>query len=390
MVSPGRLHELDALRSFALGGILLVNIWYFADPFTLSGSISPNHDSPPDLAVRFAVAALIEAKFYLLFSFLFGYSFVLQWRAAADSRRSGMQRTLRRLAALCVLGLLHGVLLFFGDILLTYSLMGLILLASHRARPSSAVLTAAALTAGVGSLILLLGFVIALAPHWLPPPEATLDPDALIESPASAFAANANSFLATVAGVVFLQGPLSLAMFYLGLAAGKVRLLERRPSVRALTTTAAACLPLGLAAGVVQAYLTVYVDRDQFGVLAAGITTLTAPLQAAGYASLLLLCFRTPAGARLCRFLAFAGRIALTNYLLQSVAMALIFTAYGLRLSDRLPAIAVAAIAVVVFGAQLILSRLLLSRFRQGPAEWLLRRATYGRSTTAARGSSRG
>ena len=373
-----RLREVDALRSFALGGILMVNIWYFADPFILAGTVSPNHGSAADLAVRFTVAALFEAKFYLLFSFLFGYSFVLQWRAAVAANASPVQRMLRRLGALFVLGLLHGLLLFFGDILLTYSLMGLILLASHSMRTSSAAIAGGALTGVIGSLILMVGLFVAIAGTGIPPSGITVDVDALTQNPGSVFSTNARNFLDTVAGVVFLQGPLSLAMFYLGLAAGRARLLERRLSARTLTTTAATCLPVGLTAGVLQAYLTTYADGDRFGILAVGISTLTAPLLAAGYVSILLLVFRTTAGAHLCGFLAPAGRMALTNYLMQSVILALIFTAYGLRLSDQLPAVTVAGIAVVVFVSQLVFSRILLSHIRIGPAEWLLRSVTYG------------
>ncbi|GAA2174165.1 DUF418 domain-containing protein [Arthrobacter parietis] len=386
-MGSARLREVDALRSFALGGILMVNIWYFADAFTLAGEISPNHRSAADLAVRFTVAALFEAKFYLLFSFLFGYSFDLQWRAAIAATASPVQRIQRRLAALFVLGLLHGLVLFFGDILLTYALMGLILLATHSLRTSTAVITGSALIGGIGSLILAVGLFIAGAGAGAPSAAIAVNSGALTQSPSSVFAANADNFLENVAGVVFVQGPLSLGMFYLGLAAARARLLERPLSTRILTTTAATCLPVGLAAGVFQAYLTTYGSGDRFSVLAFGISTLTAPLQTAGYVSLLLLLFRTAAGARLCGLLAPAGRMALTNYLLQSVIMALVFTAYGLRLSDGLPASAVAGIAVVIFAAQLILSRLLLARIRIGPAEWLLRSITYGRRSTRAPGS---
>lgn len=381
--------EIDALRCFALGGILMVNIWYFANPFALSGVISPDHASTTDLAVRFAVAAFFEAKFYLLFSFLFGYSFVLQWRAALAAGASPARRMQRRLGALLILGLLHGVLLFFGDILLTYALMGLILLATHSMRPSSAAVTGSALIGVIGSLILLVGLFVAVGPPSAVP-AIGVDSVDLTQSPASALAANAGNFLETVASVVLLQGPLSLAMFYLGLAAAHVRLLERPLPLRALITTAAACLPLGLAAGILQAYLTTYVDREQFQVLAVGISTLTGPILTAGYVSALLLAFRTQPGAALCRLLAPAGRIALTNYLLQSAVMALIFTAYGLRLSNQLPAAAVAGVAVVIFASQVLLSGFLLSRVRTGPAEWLLRRMTYWREGRPARGSSAG
>ena len=101
-MKPERLRQLDALRSFALGGILMVNIWYFADPFALADRISANHDSSTDLVVRFVVAPLFEAKFYLLFSFLFGYSFVLQCRAAIAVGASAARRMSRRLVALLV------------------------------------------------------------------------------------------------------------------------------------------------------------------------------------------------------------------------------------------------------------------------------------------------
>lgn len=373
-----RLREIDALRSFALWGILMVNIWYFADPFTLAGEVSPQSGSGTDLAVRFAVAALFEAKFYLLFSFLFGYSFVLQWRMASNANASPVQRMQRRLAALLVLGLLHGMLLFFGDILLTYSLMGLILLATSSMRTTTATITGSALVGILGSIILAVGLFVAITPAGIPPSGVTVDVDALTQSPGTVLASNAGNFLNTVAGVVFVQGPLSLAMFYLGFAAGRAGLLERPLPTRTLAAGAAIGLPVGLAAGAFQAYLTTYGDAERFSILAFGISTLTAPLLTAGYVSLLLLFFRTPAGTYLCGFLAPAGRIALTNYLMQSVMMALVFTAYGLRLSNQLPAAAVAGIAVVMFAAQLVFSRILLSRFRTGPAEWLLRRITYG------------
>ncbi len=382
-----RLQELDALRAFALCGILMVNIWYFADPFTAVSGVGPAYESAADLSVRFLVGALFEAKFYILFSFLFGYSFVLQWAAAGGSV---VPRTLRRFAALFILGLAHGLLLWFGDILLVYALMGLILLATRMMRSRPAFFTGIGITVGIGGLTLLLGLVVMLTPteDGLAITQ-TVNPDVLTQNPASAFAANLSNYLTLAPAGAFIQGPLALAMFYVGMAAGKARLLEGRPPARVLMTAAAVCLPIGLAAGVFQSYLTTYVDWSRYGLLAMSISILTAPLLTAGYVSLLLLLFRTAAGRGLMNVLAPAGRMALTNYLLQSVAMVLIFTAFGLGLSNRLPALTVAGVVVAIFGAQLALSRLYLSRFQQGPAEWLLRRVTYwGTTTTAIRSSA--
>ncbi|MDD7990186.1 hypothetical protein PVA98_13440, partial [Achromobacter xylosoxidans] len=81
-MAPPRLAQVDALRGFALLGILVVNIGVFASPFYANGIADPAFSSRADLAVRWLVAWLFETKFYLLFSFLFGYSFTLQMAAA--------------------------------------------------------------------------------------------------------------------------------------------------------------------------------------------------------------------------------------------------------------------------------------------------------------------
>lgn len=135
----GRLAQVDALRGFALLGILVVNIGYMASTYHGSGLEDPGFASPLDGAVRWFVTVFFEAKFFLLFSFLFGYSFTLQLDSAERSGARFAPRFLRRLAGLFVLGALHAVLLFPGDILTMYAVLGLILLAARRpgpARPS--------------------------------------------------------------------------------------------------------------------------------------------------------------------------------------------------------------------------------------------------------------
>lgn len=84
---PARLQHVDALRGFALLGILAVNIWSFADPYYASPTSNPAYSSALDHLVRWLVSVFFEAKFYLLFSFLFGYSFTLQMSSAERSGR---------------------------------------------------------------------------------------------------------------------------------------------------------------------------------------------------------------------------------------------------------------------------------------------------------------
>ena len=126
-----RLLNVDALRGFALLGILTVNIWLFADPYFASGANNPRYAGALDSGVRFVVALLFETKFYLLFSFLFGYSFTLQMAAAERAGAAFRPRMLRRSAGLVILGVLHGCLLFYGDILHLYGLLCCLLLAVH-------------------------------------------------------------------------------------------------------------------------------------------------------------------------------------------------------------------------------------------------------------------
>lgn len=85
----------------------MVNVWAFADPYYATASGNPAFDGPVDHAVRFVVAALFETKFYLLFSFLFGYSFTLQMASAERDGVSFVGRMLRRVLGLAVLGAVH-------------------------------------------------------------------------------------------------------------------------------------------------------------------------------------------------------------------------------------------------------------------------------------------
>ncbi|WP_437080432.1 DUF418 domain-containing protein [Streptomyces sp. enrichment culture] len=123
--TPTRLLDVDALRGFALFGILVVNLAYFASGYPFHLVADPAHGSWRDDSVEFGVRLLFEMKFYLLFSFLFGYSFTLQLAAAGTAGANFTARFVRRVGGLFVLGGLHAVLLFQGDILTTYALLGL-------------------------------------------------------------------------------------------------------------------------------------------------------------------------------------------------------------------------------------------------------------------------
>ncbi|WP_405426740.1 DUF418 domain-containing protein [Micromonospora sp. NBC_00617] len=377
--SPGtfsRIADVDALRAVALLLILVVNVAFFASGYSFHLVPDPAHDSWGDQAVRWVVEALLAMKAYLLFSFLFGYSFTLQLDSAARRGVDFAPRFRRRLAGLFVLGILHAVLLFQGDILATYALLGLVLLAMRRVAVGTALHAAVLLTGGIG-------FVLALA---------AVGGVQLVTDPAEALAAGQRSTealqggigsviaehvrqLPAMVGTLIVQGPLALSAFLFGYAAGRRRLLTDVVGNRRLLRRAQQLgYPIGLAGAVVFAS-----GGGTANLTGLTVGVLTAPLLAAAYAATLLEFFQTDRGRRVVAVLAPAGRMSLSNYLGQSLLCVLVFTGVGLGLAGAVAPAAVLLIAVAIYGVQLAASTAWMARFQYGPVEWLLRAWTEQR-----------
>ncbi|MGW0545869.1 DUF418 domain-containing protein [Streptomyces altiplanensis] len=381
-----RVLEVDALRGFALLGILLVNSLTMAGPYGLVGG---RPAGTADSVALWLVQFLAQSKFYLLFSFLFGYSFTLQ---AASAERAGARfgpRTMRRLLGLFVLGALHAVFLYVGDILTTYALLGLILFAARRATPEGAYRAALWVWGAFGSALLLLGALATLVD-----PGAETAQGAAAAEAAELTAAYRGGFADVVganleqvwfAAVALLTiGGLVVAVFLLGLAAGKRQWLTR-VSTAGLRRILVTGLCVGVPTAAFSAAGTAGPLPARWELLAGMAGTVFAPALTAAYAAGLLLWFGTPGGARAAGTLASAGRMALTNYLAQSLVMALVFTGYGLGLYGRLGIAVPVCLALVLYAAQLALSGALLRRYRLGPVEWLLRGFTHFRERPGGR-----
>ncbi|MBT9501756.1 MAG: DUF418 domain-containing protein [Burkholderiaceae bacterium] len=384
---PARLLQLDALRGFALLGILMVNIGAFASAFFGLGIGDPQFASPLDRAARWVVALLFETKFYLLFSFLFGYSFTLQMDAAERAGQAFVPRMQRRLLGLLLLGLAHAVLLYLGDILSTYALLGLVLLAL-RGRADAQLLRLARRLIGLTALVwALLGVLLLVTASSGFAPElqtqALAAQQAYLDSPASVMAQHLRELPSTLGLVWLVQGPCALAMFLLGRLAGGRRWFEDEGWREGLRQWAphgspALGLALGLLGSLCYASVAAIAVGDGWTLLALALDLLTAPFLTLSYVLGLMALFQRPAGARWLAWLAPAGRMALSNYLLQSLVCALVFTAYGLGLMGQVAPLGAMLIALALFAAQLWLSRRWLERFAYGPVEWLLRALTLG------------
>lgn len=364
-----RVLAADALRGLALLGICMVNAWYYADPLGVSGAPSPVIDTTAGDVTRFVIGLLFEGKFYPLFAFLFGYSFALMREAVVREGADFERRMRRRLWGLFFIGVLHGMVLWPGDILTTYAILGFVLLAWHPRRP----VRAAAVLIGAATL-----FWVALGASW---DTVDLSEDGLrtLDSyqgtPLTVLAEHIGTYLSIGVTVLLGQGPTALAMMLLGLVAADRRLLSdpeaNAPLLRRLLVVG---LPVGLAGSLVYAVVMQTDGGAGADALAFGLLALTGPVLTGAYIALALRWFGRPgAGAAVMAWLAPAGRMALTNYVGQSVLLGVVFTAYGFELVGELSAPAVAAVVCAIFAVQLVVSRWWMAGHAFGPLEWVLR-----------------
>ncbi len=371
-----RIAALDVLRGVALLGVLLVNLLSdFRVP--LAEHILTFHTDPglANRAVDVLVAALLEFKAIALFSMSFGAGVgILSGRASA--RGVVVPRFLaRRFLVLLGLGLCHLTLIWNGDILALYAVCGLLLLPLLR-------LPGAALAAS-GVAAIALPFVIHFG--FLVPGEDSLRAEAAAAARVYARGGFGDVLAFHLAETRTLIVPLlvsalprTLGLMLLGVAAWRAGVIRDpgryRPPLRAVAVVG------GLVGGTTTAL--------QVAAASSGIPSrVPAVLLEAGssvplalaYAAVLLLGSCSPCAMSLLSHFADAGRMALTNYLVQSVALGFLFHGYGLGMGGRLGSATSALVGVALYAGQLAFSRAWLRRYRFGPVEWVWRSLTYGR-----------
>ncbi|MFZ6026311.1 MAG: DUF418 domain-containing protein [Chloroflexota bacterium] len=369
-----RIQILDILRGFAIFGILVVNILGFASPRWLPGY--PVSEGQPwyDTLASYLVIFLAEGKFYSTFSFLFGLGFSVQL-ARAEARGTDIRSFYpRRLWVLFGIGILHALLFWTGDILRVYALLGFALLAFRtRANRTLLVWTGAFFTVSLLILTLMGGpgasseaipgidlLAIARETYTRSSILSVLIFQA-IELPFS--------FLLILLG----QGPSVMALFLLGLLAGRQRLFnDIEKNHRAFKRLLWVGLLLGVAGH------SLFLLTENGFLLSLGFTV-GAPALAAFYVSGLSLLSQPDWGRRLLAPLANVGRMALSNYVLQSIVCSLIFNGYGLGLYEKVGDAGLLGIAITIYLVQIPLSAWWLQRFYFGPLEWLWRSLTYGK-----------
>lgn len=382
-----RIAVMDILRGAALLGILLMNIEAFAGPLDLSFTGIDPRWRGIDYGVDALVYVLVQGKFFLLFSLLFGAGFAVMEQRARAAGRAFTGFYLRRSLALLLIGACHALLVWSGDILLLYALMSFPLLALRRLPLRGlpvAGLLAYGFAVGLSVLFALLVWMVGHAdPAALDSAGSVRNAQAIIEAQRQAYGhgswmqANVQR-LADVRhmfGGILITGPEVLGMFLLGTWFGRSGALAEpsrfQPLYRRLRWLA---MPLGL--------LLMLVSALWHPWLAPGVFTAATGLSyaLAAVASLLMclgyLAWIVKAGSALA-WLAAPGRMALTHYLLQSLLCTWIFNGHGLGFFEQLPRAWQLPFALVLFAAQVAISHAWLARFRFGPMEWLWRAMTY-------------
>lgn len=368
--------RIDALRGFALAGILLVNIQSWLAGATVAIGFLPLDAAPVDRAAYFLTAAFVSGKFLPLFAMLFGAGFGLLYDKLQEryERPDAIYR--RRMAFLLAFGIAHALLIYFGDITQAYAIAGFFLL--RHARASASDVARAAMfwwlvaAAWLGFLLMSAGEVADVA-------EIADEVRANIALGATQGYVEQWALRAQMAAYQIQNNliglPTVIALMLTGLLAQRAGWLADRAASawsKALRIGLVAGLPVALAAawwllGNAELDHVVAMPTWVFGLLSASVVLSFA------YAAL----WMRHAPRALIAWLAPAGRMPLSNYLLQSVAMGALLSGWGLGLGDRVSYAQASALALAVFAVQAEISRWWLRRYAQGPLEALWRWWTY-------------
>jgi uncharacterized protein len=389
MTTPARerIPALDVLRGVAVAGILFANVLVFFGLVFLSPErTAALPTAEADSIVRFVERVLVEGKFYSIFSLLFGIGFGLQ---LARGGEDVLPRLRRRLRILLAIGAIHAFLIWSGDILMLYALLGFTLPWFTR-KPDSELLRWVVILLAVPTVL----YAVALAVWMLAGPAGAASAAAMPAGIMVIFEAMGAGGIkdAFIGNLIMVAGrwadlfftmrfPKVLGMFVLGLWAVRAGLATAPAKHRPLLVRWALLgWAIGLPANLVGAWAahhTSYLPPSAGALLGVAMQAVGFPMLALGYAATigLLVVDRR----RLMGMFAPLGRMALTNYLMQSVICVVLSYGFGFGLWWRTGASTAVAIAAAIVLIQIPLSAWWLSRYRFGPVEWVWRRLTYGR-----------
>ncbi|MBW6497684.1 MAG: DUF418 domain-containing protein [Bacteroidales bacterium] len=392
-----RIVLLDVLRGLAIFGILMVNMQIFFRPMLHMLSGYQADETILNLASTAFIKFFFEGKFYVMFSLLFGYGFFLFMNKPTEEGRSILPVYLRRVFFLLIFGILHVVLLWPGDILVFYALFGFLLPLFRKVSDRGLVKWAIWLVIIPTALTALAVLAITLAMNI---PEASSQIESslgegqhamkeMVEKAAAAYSTGTFAEVTRIRlfeykmllpGLLFFY-PVVMAMFLLGYLAARKNLIagyqEHLPFFRKSLRWGAF---IGIPFSALFAISYFYAKPQQMDVFQA-LSTLSIAVGgfflSLFYISSVVLLFSKGKLSTIAKLLSPVGRMALTNYLMQSIICTTLFYSYGFGLFGKINTFQGILLAIIIFALQIPLSRWWLKSFHYGPFEWLWRSLTY-------------
>ena len=378
--SGDRISSIDILRGFALLGIVLVNILGFNATFFDFGGYYNNLPDETQQHFYNIYISLTADKFIFLFSFLYGYGIFIQYHRFQKRGQNFPPFFTRRMSGLALFGVLHIVLLWAGDILFLYAIAGMILLLLRRLK-----------TAWLLLLALFFYFFIGIwlfIDVWLPLPDAMSSTcteclSKAIEGYASGNYADAlwirlHEYAAFRYINLFYYLPKIIGISLFGFIASKFNLHQLIKNSRkkwALTWVA-----ISVMAVLVYFNYEKMVDFESpfaNAVYMSGYELMNI-LIATSWIVLILIVGSVERIAGILKPVALVGRASLTNYLMQSLILSVIFYGWGFGMIGQTNVKLLALIALLVYALQLIINMLWFTYYDRGPLERLWRKWSYG------------
>jgi uncharacterized protein len=386
-----RILTIDVLRGFALFGILYAHMifWYSGGPLP-ERVYQAYIDIPNGIAISLNFL-FFSAKFFSLFSFLFGLSFYIQIKSLAAKHENSALRFTWRLLILGTIGLLHHAF-WRADILTIYVPLGLLLLFARNLSNKTTLILAVLLTLNIPTKIIeVVSIIVQGTPEFIP--------NHFIENGAKYFIAmNQATFIEVVAHNIYAMKEkieflissgrlfITFGFFLLGMLAGRLQWfddIERsQPFFKSVWKKSGlliiAVAVVGIVFGITANALAVDFKNAPWARWFGGslADVFNASVTVFYIASIALLMLKPKWHARLSP-LSYIGKMALTSYLTQSLFGVILFFHFGLGLFFVTSPAMNAVLCFIVFGAQIAFCKFWLQHFNYGPIEWLWRSATY-------------
>lgn len=363
----------DVLRGFALFGILVVNI-QFMGLDSVEGARGDWVSGFANGSATFIIASIFAGKFYLIFSFLFGYSsnYIIR------DDRSNRGRWVKRCFLLIAIGILHFTFLWHGDILFIYGLFGLLLIPFFFRQERTLKIWTRIIFIGTSALILIVAALVLVAEIFFPEESAQstiateLDNVLLSGTFLEAIPARLEVWVFGVLTGIFLQGGLAFAAFLVGLRLARTKYLSSPIDSKKNSQLIRRGLLFGAPIQIVAAGILVRNEQsttpsEGIYLLSLFASFLAAPLMSVVYIGMLRKLVEDK--PQLVSWMIPAGKMSLTVYISQSVLASLIFGPWGLGLFQEFNTWQVLLLALLIWLFLVYLSSLWLKKFKQGPLE---------------------